>query len=140
MERRLTASWFAATRAATLFGVAMLFAGAAAAQAPADDWQFRAMIYAYLPDISGSTTFPAGGGGISVGADKIVGHLNFAFMGTLEAQKGRWGAFTDVMYLNVSGTRSGTRDLTIGGGELPAGVTANASLDIKGTVWTLAGN
>ena len=140
MERRLTASWFAAIRATTLFGVAMLLPGAAAAQPRADDWQFRAMIYAYLPDISGSTTFPAGGGGISVGADKIVGHLNFAFMGTLEAQKGRWGAFTDVMYLDVSGTRSGTRDLTIGGGELPAGVTANASLDIKGTVWTLAGN
>jgi len=140
MERKRTTSWLAATRAMTLFGVAMLLAGAAAAQPLADDWQFRAMIYAYLPDISGSTTFPAGGGGINVSADKIVGHLNFAFMGTLEAQKGRWGAFTDVMYLDVSGTRSGTRDLTIGGGELPAGVTSNASLDIKGTVWTLAGN
>jgi hypothetical protein len=58
----------------------------------------------------------------------------------LEAQKGRWGAFTDVLYLNVGGSKSGTRDLTIGGVELPAGITANASLDIKGTVWTLAGN
>jgi hypothetical protein len=38
------------------------------------------------------------------------------------------------------GSKSGTRDLTIGGAQLPAGVSANASLDIKGTVWTLAGN
>ena len=73
-------------------------------------------------------------------ADKILDSLKFAFMGTLEAQKGRWGAFTDVMYLNVSGSKSGTRDLTIGGVELPAGVSSNASLDIKATVWTLAAN
>ncbi|HEY1438250.1 MAG TPA: hypothetical protein VGG82_12200 [Casimicrobiaceae bacterium] len=117
----------------------VLLSGVAAAQVPADDWQFRAMIYAYLPDIRGSTTFPAGGSIINADAD-IVGHLKFAFMGSLEAQKGRWGAFTDVMYLDVSGTKSGTRDLTIGGGALPAGITANASMDIKGTAWTLAGN
>jgi hypothetical protein len=141
MRRNSKATWFVAARAATLFAGTVLLSGAAAAQARADDWQFRAMIYGYLPDITGSTTFPAGTGSeINADADKIVGHLKFAFMGTLEAQKGRWGGFTDVMYLNVSGTTSGTRDLTIGGGALPAGVTANASLDIKGTVWTLAGN
>jgi hypothetical protein len=141
MRRNSKATWFVAARAATLFAVTVLLSGAAAAQARPDDWQFRAMIYGYLPDISGSTTFPAGtGSDINADADKLVGHLKFAFMGSLEAQKGRWGAFTDVMYLNVSGTKSGTRDLTIGGGALPAGVSANASLDIKGTVWTLAGN
>ena len=31
----------------------------------ADAWKWQASIYAYLPDISGSTTFPAGGGGSS---------------------------------------------------------------------------
>jgi hypothetical protein len=119
----------------------VLLSGTAAAQSGPDDWQFRALIYAYLPTISGSTTFPAGAGSaINADGDKILDHLNFAFMGTLEAQKGRWGAFTDVMYLNVSGSKSGTRDLTIGGVELPAGVSSNASLDIKATVWTIAGN
>jgi hypothetical protein len=99
------------------------------------------MIYGYLPTIDGSTTFPAGtGSDISVDANSIVNHLKFTFMGSLEAQKGRWGAFTDILYLNVGATKSGTRDLAIGGAQLPAGVTANASLDIKGTIWTLAGN
>ena len=141
MKRKSATPWFGATRATTLFGVAMLLSGAAAAQAPADDWQFRAMIYGYLPTISGSTTFPAGtGSGISVDADKIIDHLKFTFMGSLEAQKGRWGAFTDVIYLDVGGSKSGTRDLSIGGVEVPAGVTANLSEDLKGTVWTLAGN
>ena len=73
-------------------------------------------------------------------ADTILNNLKFAFMGTLEAQKGQWGAFTDIMYLDVGGSKSDTRDVTIGGVTLPAGVTANASLDIKGTLWTLAGN
>jgi hypothetical protein len=119
----------------------VLLSDTAAAQGGPNDWQFRAMIYGYLPTISGSTTFPAGGGSsINADADKIVGHLKFAFMGTLEAQKGRWGAFTDIAYLNVSGSKSGTRDLTIGDVELPVGVSSNASLDIKATVWTLAAN
>ena len=139
--KRKSAIWFVAARAAALFVVAVLLTGAAAAQAPADDWQFRAMIYGYLPTIRGSTTFPAGtGSDISVDANQIISHLKFTFMGSLEAQKGRWGAFTDIIYLNVGASKSGTRDLTIGGVELPAGITANASLDIKGTVWTLAGN
>jgi hypothetical protein len=141
MERKPATPWFGATRATTLFGLALLLSGTAAAQAPADDWQFRAMIYAYLPTIGGSTTFPAGAGSsISVDADTLISNLKFTFMGSLEAQKGRWGAFTDILYLNIGGSKSGTRDLTIGGVQLPAGVSANASLDVKGTVWTLAGN
>jgi hypothetical protein len=121
--------------------MSVLLSGSAAAQSSPNDWQFRALIYAYLPTISGSTTFPANTGtNVNADSDKILDSLKFAFMGTLEAQKGRWGAFTDVMYLNVSGSKSGTRDLTIGGAELPAGVSSNASLDIKATVWTLAAN
>lgn len=141
MRRNCGATWIISPRAATLFAMTVLLSGTAAAQAGPNDWQFRAMIYAYLPTISGSTTFPAGAGsGINADADKIIGHLKFAFMGTLEAQKGRWGGFTDVAYLNVSGSKSGTRDLTIGDVGLPAGVSSNASLDIKATVWTLAVN
>jgi hypothetical protein len=119
----------------------VLLSGAAAAQARPDDWQFRATIYGYFPSLGGSTTFPAGAGSdISVDADKIISALKFVFMGSLEAQKGRWGAFTDIVYVDLGGSKSGTRDLTIGGVALPAGVSANASLDITGTVWTLAGN
>lgn len=127
--------------AATILGIGTLLPSTAAAQLSSDDnWQFRATMYGYLPKLSGSTTFPGAGSSIDVNADKIISNLKFAFMGALEAQKGRWGAFTDVMYLNVGGSKSGTRDLAIGGVQLPIGTTANASLDIKGWVWTLAGN
>jgi hypothetical protein len=36
--------------AATVFAVTLLLSGTAAAQGRPDDWQFRALIYAYLPD------------------------------------------------------------------------------------------
>ena len=107
-----------------------------------DDWRFTAIIYGYLPDIGGSTSFPerAGGGSIDVDASKIIDNLKFTFMGTFEAQKGRYGFFTDLLYLDVGGSKSNTRDASVGGRALPVGVTSNLDLDLKATVWTLAGS
>jgi hypothetical protein len=125
--------------AGVIFGIGALIPFEACAQvAPNDDWQFRAIIYGYLPSLGGSTAFPGNASSIDVSADKLISNLKFAFMGAFEAQKGFFGVFTDVMYVNAGGSKSDTRDLAIGGVQLPAGVTANASLDIKGWVWTLA--
>jgi hypothetical protein len=60
-------------------------------------------------------------------------------MGTLEARKGRWGVFTDLLYLDVSGDKNGTRNFSIGNIGLPAGVSSNLDLTIKGALWTIAG-
>ena len=104
-------------------------------------WQFAATVYAFLPSIGGSVDFPvaSGGASINVDADKIIGGLNFTFMGTFEAHNGRWGVFTDVLYLDVGGSKSNTRDFSIGRIGLPASTTANLDLDLKGFIWTLAG-
>jgi len=117
-----------------------LFPAGAAAQA-ADAWKWQGMIYGYLPDIGGTTTFPGAGGGsdVTVDAAKIIDALKFTFMGSLEAHNGRWGVFTDVLYMDVGGFKSGTRDFTLGGLPLPGGAAANADFDLKGTVWTLGG-
>jgi hypothetical protein len=124
-----------------LGGLAACVPGAAAAQASPDAWQFRALIYAYLPSVSGTSRFPAGtGSNVNVDSADILGALKFAFMGTIEAQRGPWGGFVDLMYLNLGASKSGTRDLEIGNGQLPAGVSADANLDVKGSVWTLAGS
>ena len=72
--------------------------------------------------------------------NQLLHSLNFAIMGAFEAQRGPWGVFTDIMYLDASGSKSATRDLSVGGVTTPAGVTANASLDVKSTVWTLCGS
>jgi len=107
----------------------------------ASRWQWNAIIYGYFPSIGGHTTFPVdnGGSSISVSSDKLIDDLKFAFMGTLEAHNGRWGVFTDFMYLDVGGSNSGTRDFSIGNIGLPASTSADLNLDLKGTIWTLAG-
>jgi hypothetical protein len=129
-------------------GVAALSLGAAAAlplaaqaQAAADSWQFRASIYGYFPSVSGSSSFPTGGSGptIDVDASDILDALKFTFMGTFEAQKGQWGVFTDLIYLDLGNTQTASRDFTFGNAGVPAGVTANLSMDLKAWVWTIAG-
>jgi len=140
MRRLPTKARLTITAAAVLFGATTVLSAAVHAQARPDDWQFHAILYGYFPDIGGKTTFPAGSGSsIDVSADTIIDNLKFTFMGTFEAKKGAWGMFTDILYLDVGGSKSQTRDVTIGPVQLPAGVTADLSLDVKGTVWTLAG-
>jgi hypothetical protein len=131
----LIVTWSAAlVAAATLSG-----ANAQTSPRP-DDWQYRFILYGYFPSIGGSTTFPAGtGSSVNVDADTILEHLKFTFMGTFEVRKGHWGGFTDLLYMDLGGSKSETRDVTIDGVQLPAGVTAGLQLDLKGTVWTLAG-
>lgn len=120
---------------------AMVLAAPARAQIVEDKWTFQAILYGFFPDIGGSTRFPerTGGSSINVDNDQILSSLNFTFMGTIEARKGRWGLFSDLIYLDVSGDKNGTRDFSITGHQIPASLSSNLDLGIKGTVWTIAG-
>jgi hypothetical protein len=135
MIRRMTA-----VAGASLVAFAALTPTLAVAQ-PSDQWQFGAQLYGYFPTIDGKTNFPPSGNSpsVEVDVDKILDNLKFVFMGSFEAKKGRWGGFTDVMYLNIGSNRSGTRDFTIGGIQIPATAEASINYDLKGWVWTLAG-
>ena len=129
-----------ATTAAVLCTLAALSPTASVAQT-ADAWKWQGTLYAYLPDIGGSTTFPQSGSGsnVTVDSSKIVDSLKMVFMGSLEAHKGQMGLLTDVVYMDLGNSKSGTRDLSIGGSGLPAGASANVNYDLKGYAWTLAG-
>jgi len=125
---------------AVALSVAGLAPSIALAQQPSDQWQFRAAIYGWFPDIGGKTTFPADtGSNIDVTSDTIINNLKFVFMGTLEAQKGRWGAFTDFIYLDFADERNQTRKFTIGDSALPVGTTADLDWRVKGISWTVGG-
>lgn len=124
---------------------AVLAATAFATSAPSlaqsgDRWQYSATIYGWFPSIGGKTTFPqsSDGSSVTVDADKVLDDLKFVFMGALEARKGRWGGFTDLIYMDLGNGKSGTRDFSIGGSQIPADVQANAHYDLKGWTWTLA--
>jgi len=131
---------FASAIAALLVG-ATIAATPARAQIPEDKWTFQAIVYGYLPDLGGKTSFPerTGASSINVNIDQILSNLNFTIMGTLEARKGRWGLFTDLIYLDVSGDKSGTRNFTVGGRDIPGSLNANLDLGVKGLLWTVAG-
>ena len=126
---------------ATLLAAGAVPPRSAAAQDLSDEWRFRAFIYMWAPQIKGSATFSGGNtADFDLKFHTIFDHLKMAGMGSIEAQKGRWGAFTDVIYMNVGATATRTRDGTIDGVPLPAGVTANTGVGIKAWVWTLAGS
>lgn len=110
------------------------------AQAKPDDWQFRAALYGWFPGLSGTTEFPSGAGGpsINVNSKDLIEGLKMAFMGNFQAQKGELGIFADMFYADVGDDKYGTRDFTIHG-RVPGSATANLSLDVKTTLFTLAG-
>jgi len=117
----------------------------AAAQSPtpwrSGTWRFAGTLYLYGPSIDASFAFPkrSGTGNIVIDAGDIFDDLNGAFMGAFEANNGQWGVFTDYLYVDVSGSKSGTRNFSIGGVDVPASVTADLDLGIKGSAWTIAG-
>jgi hypothetical protein len=137
------------TSAAMLLAIAAALPRAAAAQSPAEPWQFRAQLYLWLPGVSGQTNFPppAGGGAgasVDLGDYFALSNLQSVFMGTLEARKGRWGAFTDFLYVDFDQSKSGTRDLSISTGpggiiQIPVDASADVDMRLRGKEWTLAG-
>lgn len=132
---------FTRPAAALLCGAAVLLPVTGHAQDGSDGWEWHATIYAWLPDIDGTTQFPSGAGGPSIGVDagQLIDNLDFTFMAALQARKGEWGVFTDLIYLDEGAGHSGSREFTVGRQGLPADVTVDAVLDVKSWVWTLAG-
>ena len=115
-------------------------AAQAQAQPMSDTWQFELAIYGWFPAISGSTAFPSTGNSgpyIDVSSSDVISALKMVFMGQAEARKGQWGVWTDLVYADLGGSKSASRDYTVGG--RPVNATANLGLDVKSTVWTLAG-
>ena len=121
----------------TIVAFAALCASASFAQS-ADRWEFSGSVNLYLPTMKAQSAFPPGSGGSSASID-VSDSLEFTFMGSLEARKGVWGVFTDVIYLDLSASEGGSRDLQLGGAGLPVGASANVNLGLTGWSWTVAG-
>jgi len=106
-----------------------------------DSWRFGAGINGFLPDVGLKTTLPDGSStDVNIDIGTILDHMKMAFAGVGEAQKGRWGAFTDVLYMDLGGAPSKTRNFTLGSGSLPADVSSKVTVDMKAMIWTFAGS
>lgn len=134
-----------ALRASALVALALGATAAPAQDLTAGDWKFRAQIYGWFPSISGSSEFPASSGGSTAKIDfsDYMDSLQFAFMGTFEARKGRLGLLTDYIYLSFDADKAATRDLTLTGPlgqvSLPANASAAVTVDMRGWAWSLLG-
>jgi hypothetical protein len=108
---------------------------------PAGQWRFAASVYLYVPSLSGSTRVPADAPGtpINVSLDQIIDKLDGALMGSFDAHNGRWGVFTDLVYVKFSDSKDSSRDFTIGEIGIPVGTTATFAAELEGLAWTLAG-
>ena len=126
--------------AGLLFGCVAIAPTGALAQQSSDDWQVAATVYGWFPDIGGNTQFASGTGGtIDVDISTILDHLKMTFQGAFEVRKGHWGAFTDVVYLDVGESGSQIRNLEINGQPIPGSVTTAIDFDLKSVFWTMAG-
>jgi hypothetical protein len=133
--------WRAVLGALVAFVILQPLASEAQSAPAAGNWRFRATIYGYFPSLSGHSSLPADGGGstIDVDADKLIESIEGVFMGAFEAHNGRWGLFTDYMYLNLANSRQNSRDFSIAGGAISGSTSANLDYGLKGNIWTLAG-
>ncbi len=106
-----------------------------------DSWQLGVSIYGWFPDISGQTAFtqPGGGSDFEVDIENIIDNLEFTLMGIVDVRKGRWGLLNDVIYMDVGGSETGTREASIGGIQVPVNANADVNLDIESWIWTIAG-
>jgi hypothetical protein len=119
-------------------GLSGLAPVAAQAQAANDKWQWELGIYGWFPSIGATTSFPSGASAsIDVSAGDVIDSLKMAFMGQIEARKGQWGVWSDLVYADLGGSKDGSRDFSVGG--QPVGASANLGLDVKSTAWSLAG-
>jgi hypothetical protein len=135
MPIRLTAT------AASLLAFASCLPAAAQTSPAPDAWRWSATLYGWAPAIGGNTSFPATGSGpsIDVSSRQVIDALKMAFMGSLEAKRGKWGLAADLVYADFGADKSGSREFTLDHGQIPVGVDASLGLDVKSWIWTLGG-
>jgi len=63
-----------------------------------DEWKYSASIYLWTSSIGGNTS---DGTEIDVPFSDLLENLDFVYMGTLGAQKGKWDFQTDIMYIKL---------------------------------------
>jgi hypothetical protein len=106
--------------------------------AAADDWSWRMAVNAWLPSVHTTTNLePPGGGNISARTEpgNYLDNLEFTFMGTLEARRGRWSFLADAVYLSFGDYDTKVRSFD---GPFAIPVDSATESDLKGFVTTIA--
>jgi hypothetical protein len=104
-------------------------------------WQVTATIYAWVPTIDSTVNYPGDNGSTNmhVSMSDVLSHLKMTFQGSLDVHNGRWGIFNDIVYVDLGGVESKSRNFSVGDVEIPVTATADLSLDLKSLIITAAG-
>lgn len=88
-----------------LFTFFLLATGSAAAAQDGDgDWHFIVAPYLLAPSLTGDITVRGREAEADIGPGDVFSNLNLGFMGYMEANNGRWGVGTDIIYSDVDVT------------------------------------
>jgi len=128
----------------TLNLIIVLLAGAlwlTNAHAAGDDWKYSVTPYLWLPSFNGSFKYslPPGNGGSPEVETYYLNKLNAALMLAGDARKGNLSFFTDLDYIDISGSDSHVKAVNFPGENVIINIDAGTQTTIKGTVWTLGG-
>lgn len=104
-------------------------------------WQFTGTIYGWVPTIDGKVNYAGDtrSSDLHLSMHDVLSNLKMTFQGALDVHNGRWGIYNDLVYVDLGGVKSRTRDFSIGNIGIPATAAADLSLDLKALVWTVAG-
>jgi hypothetical protein len=118
-----------------------LFVPEVASAQARDGSTVRATIYGFIPNVSGETAFPTPlGNTFDLNGETLLNNTDLALMGLFEVQKGRLGAFTDIMYFNLGTSKSATREVAVPGAPVLLPIRADAQVDIKAWIVMAAAN
>jgi len=106
-----------------------------------EGWTFSLTPYLWLPNINGSLKYaiPPGGGArpeVDTGPNNYLENLSFALMLAGEARKGKWSAFTDLIYLDFDKEGSTVKAVNFGGDRISTSLNTSTKSSLTGVAWT----
>jgi len=124
--------------------VALLALTAASAANAEEGWTFSLTPYLWLPNVNGTLKYavPPGGGArpeVDTGPNSYLENLSFALMLAGEARKGKWSAFTDLIYLDFDKEGSTVKAVNFGGDRVSTSLNTSTRSSLKGAAWTFGG-
>lgn len=134
ISKGLAAVVLTVTLAAAVTAAAEETAAATAAPtetATADDWKFGFELYGYLASIGGEA---ANGQDFDIDFSDILDNLDFAFMGTAGAYKGKWSFVADALYMDVSKDEAGSLTVPL---TSHVSLTQNVKADVGIETWVV---
>ena len=66
-----------------------------------NEWDIKLTPYLWAAELKGDATLLGRTGSVDVGFSDIMDKLDISFMGQLEAWKGDWGFFLDILYMDL---------------------------------------